>query len=131
MASPYTISTISDVPAATTVNLLTGLKGRVLSNGSRIQIAFNSELATDRISVLIGGENVLDNARITTVAGGGIMPVLPDDNIITTFGNPQDEIIINGFNPAGAASEIRAIVRVTEIDDVALAKAMAEADIVG
>lgn len=129
MASPYTISTLNDVPAATTENLLTGLKGRVLSAPSRVQIAFNSELVTDRISVLIGGENVLDNARVTTVAGGGIMPTLPDDNIVTTLGDAQDEIIINAFNSAGAASEIRAIVRVTEIDDVALLKAQAELDL--
>jgi len=129
MGSPYTIATLNDVPAATTENLLTGLRGRVLANPSRVQIALNSELATDRVSVLVGSDNVLDNGRVTTVAGGGIMPVLPDDNVITTFGNAQDEIIINGFNSAGAASEIRAIVRVTEIDDVALAKAMAEADI--
>jgi len=129
MAGPYTISTLNDVPAATTENLLTGLRGRVLAAPSRVQIALNSELATDRISVLVGSDNVLDNARVTTVAGGGIMPILPDDNIITTFGNAQDEIIINGFNSAGAASEIRAIVRVTEIDDVALQRAMAEVDI--
>ncbi len=129
MARPYTIATLNDVPAATTENLLTGLKGRVLSAPSRVQIAFNSELSTDRISVLIGSDSVLDNARVTTVAGGGIMPTLPDDNIVTTFGDTGDEMIINGFNSAGAASEIRAIVRVTEIDDVALANAMAAADI--
>jgi len=131
MARPYTISTLNDVPAATTENLLTGLKGRVLAAPSRVQIAFNSELATDRISVLLGSDSVLDNARVTTVAGGGIMPTLPDDNIVTSFGMTGDEIIINGFNSAGAASEIRAIVRVTEIDDVALANAMAAADISG
>jgi len=131
MAFPYTIPTLTDVAAATITNLLTGLKGRVLSAPSRVQIALNSELVTDRVSVLIGGENVLDNGRVTTVAGGGVMPTLPDDNIITTFGNTGDEIIINGSNSAGAASEIRAIVRVTEVDDVILAKVMAEADIAG
>jgi len=131
MANPYTIATLNDVAIASTENLLTGLKGRVLAAASRVQLAFNSELVTDRVSVIIGSDNVLDNARVTTVAGGGIMPILPDDNIVTTFGEAGDEIIVNGFNPAGAASEIRVIVRVTEIDDVILAKAMAEADIGG
>jgi len=129
MASPYTISTLNVVPIATSENLLTGLKGRVLAAPSRVQIAYNSELVTDRVSVLIGGENVLDNARVTTVAGSGIMPTLPDDNMTTTLGDTGDEIIINAFNPSAATSEIRVIVRVTEIDDVALLKAQAELDI--
>jgi len=131
MANPYTISTLNDVAIGATENLLTGLKGRVLAAPSRVQISFNSELVTDRVSVIIGSDNVLDNARVTTVAGAGIMPSIRDDTIVTTFGNAGDEIIINGFNPAGALSEIRAIVRVTELDDVILLKAMAEADISG
>ncbi len=129
MASPYTIPTITDVVAGATTNLLTGLFGRVLAFQSRVQIALNSELVTDRVSVLIGGETIMDNGRVTTVAGAGIMPSVRDDNLITTFGNGGDEIIINGFNSAGAASEVRAIVRVTEIDDVALLKAQAELDL--
>lgn len=129
MANPYTISTITDVAAGATTNLLTGLKGRVLAAPSRVQISFNSELVTDRISVIIGSDNVLDNARVTTVAGGGIMPSIRDDTIVTTFGNAGDEIIVNGFNSAGAASEVRAIVRVTEVDDVVLQNAMAMADV--
>ncbi len=54
MASPYTISTISDVPATSTVNLLTGLRGRVLSEAAMIEISLNREAVNTDVSVLVG-----------------------------------------------------------------------------
>ena len=131
MASPYTISTINDVAATSTENLLGNLKGRVLSAPSRVQIALNTEAVTQRVSVLIGGENVLDSARVTLQATVGVMPVLPDDNIINTLGDQGDEIIINATNSTAGALETRAIVRVTELDDAAVLRALAEIEAAG
>jgi len=129
MAKPYTMAQNVDVAATTLTNLLEGLRGRILSGPSLIQISLNREAVGVNVSVLVGGESVMNNGLVTVLATLGVMPSIRDDTIVTTFGDGLDEIIIDADNTTAGALEARVIVRVTEIDDVALAQAMGALDI--
>ncbi len=131
MPKPYTISVVVDVAATTVTNLLGSLRGRILSAPSLVQVSLNREAVGVNVSVLVGGESIMNNGLVTVLATLGVMPSIRDDTIITTFGDGQDEIIIDADNTTAGALETRAIVRVTEIDDVALAQALGALDIRG
>jgi len=124
MASPYTISRVQDVGIGATENIIQGLTGRTLVAPSRVQIALNRENVNVSFTVLVGAERVMldGGARVNPTAGD--LPILPDDLIIDTFGRGGDEIVINANNADAAASEARVIIKVTELDDVALQRAM-------
>lgn len=127
MAGPYTITAIFDIPLTDRVDdLLTGRRGRVVPEASLVEIALNVEDVDVTLGVTIGAIDALAaGSRVTLQATVGVMPIFPDDAIIRTFANAGDEIIISAVNAdAAAAAEVRAIVRVTPIDDVALMNAV-------
>jgi len=127
MASPYTIAPLVDVGIGATTNIMDGETGRTLVAPAQIQIALNRENVNVLYNVFIGSERVLVNGRTAVQAALGVMPILPDDNLITSFGQAGDEIVINAQNNDAVASEARAIVRVPEVDDVILQRAFAMA----
>jgi len=121
MAAPYTIIPVVDVPLTTTQNIMEGETGRVLENPSQIKIALNRETVAIFYDIFVGAKRVLVNGSAAVNATGGDIPILPDDIVVNTFGDAQDEIVINARNTDGAAArEARAVVQVTEVDDVAL-----------
>jgi len=123
MASPYTISRVQDVAANSEENIIEGQTGRTLVAPSRVQIYLNRESVDVTFTILVGSNRALlsGGAAINTTAGD--VPVLPDDGVVDTFGMPGDEIIVNANNQNVAAQEARAIIKVTEVDDNALALA--------
>lgn len=127
MAGPYTITQIFDIPLSDNIDdLLTGKRGRVLPEASLVEVALNVEDVDVSVGVLIGATDALSaGSRVTLQATVGVMPIFPDDAIIRTFGDAGDEIIISAVNAdAAAAREVRAVVRVTPIDDVMLMNAV-------
>lgn len=125
LASPYTMTAISDVPSSDSVkSLLAGERGRVLTEPALVQIAFNAEDVDITMGVTVGATEVLPaGSRVTLQATVGILPVLPDDVLVETFGNDGDEIVIGAANADAAASrEARVVVKVTAIEDVDLAR---------
>jgi len=124
MASPYTMINVTDVAIAGTASLLSEESGRTLAAPSRIQIYLNRESVDVSFTITVGGERILLNggARINTTAGD--IPTLPNDAIADTFGMAGMEIVIQAANVNAALQEARTIVRVTEVDDNALAQAM-------
>jgi len=126
MAAPYTVIPIVDVPLSETSNIMEGQTGRVLENPSRIRIALNRETVAITYDIFVGAKRVLVRGAAAVNATAGDVPILPDDVVIDTFGDAQDEIVINANNSDGAAArEARAIVQVTEVDDAALQAGMA------
>ncbi len=134
MAGPYTITAIFDIPLSDRVDdLLTGRRGRVVPEASLVEIALNVEDVDVTVGVTVGAIDALSaGSRVTLQAVVGTMPIFPDDAIIRTFANPGDEIIISGVNAdAAVAAEIRAVVRVTPVDDVALMNAVKAMQLAG
>jgi len=130
MAGPYTITAINDIPLSDNIDdLLTGKRGRVVAEPSLVEIALNVEDVDVTVGVLIGSTDALSaGSRVTLQATAGVMPIFPDDAIIRTFANAKDEIIISAVNAdAAAAREVRAVIRVTPIDDVMLMNAVKQA----
>jgi len=118
MARPYTLSQITAVPATdSTPNLLNGLQGEILPENAQVDIAMNAESVDITAQVTIGADNVYPTARVTLNAAAGVLPILPDDRIIRTFGNGGERIIIRGTNANAAPQELRVVVQITPIDD--------------
>lgn len=106
--SPYNIAGINDLAAGGVVNVLAGLEGRTLPENAMIAIFVNQELVTGSWQCTIGGTQVvIQGTPATVVAGGGLMPILPDDLLVLTAGERGDEIILNYTNGGGAAAEGR------------------------
>jgi len=124
MASPYTITNVTDVAANSTSSLIQGDSGRTLQAASRVQIYANREAVGLAYTVTIGSERIMLSGLTSINAVAGDIPTLPDDGIIDTFGMPGNEIIIEATNSTGAAIEGRVLLRITEVDDNALAMAM-------
>lgn len=127
MAGPYTITAVNDIPLSDRIDdLLTGRRGRVVAEASLVEIALNVEDVDVTVGVTIGAIDALSaGSRVTLQATIGVMPIFPDDAIIRTFADAKDEIIISAVNAdAAAAREVRAVVRVTPIDDVMLMNAV-------
>jgi len=125
MARPYTLSTIEDIPATNSVNnILNGLQGEILPENSQVDIALNGESVDVTAQVTIGADNVFPTGRVSLETTVGILPTLPDDRIIRTFGNGGERIILRGNNSNAAAQELRAVVQVTPIDDMVALQVM-------
>jgi len=126
MGSPYTLVAISDIPATDNVeDLFVGKRGRRLTDAALVEIAINGEDVDLTAGATVGTTEILSaGSRITLQATVGILPIFPDDVLISTFGNSGDEIIVSGVNAdAAVAAELRAVAQVTAISDVALRRA--------
>ncbi len=127
MASPYTITAISDIPLSDSVgDLFAEKRGRRLVEPALVEIALNAEDVDVTAGATVGATEVLSaGSRVTLQATVGILPVFPDDVLIQTFGNTGDEIIVSGVNAdAVAAAELRAVAKITAVSDVALRRAI-------
>ncbi len=127
MGRPYAMTVINDIALASTVqNVLAGLRGRTLQNRSMVEVFVNVEDVDVSLGITVGATEALPaGSRATLNATVGDMPSTRDDRVVRTFGNAGDEIVIQGVNgDAAAAAELRVIVWVTEVDDVALVNAM-------
>ena len=127
MGRPYSMTVINDVALSSTVqNVLAGLRGRTLQSASMVEVFMNAEDVDMSVGVTVGATEALPaGSRVTLNATVGDMPSTRDDRVVRTFGNRGDEIVIQAVNgDAAAAVEIRVIVWVTEVDDVALANAI-------
>lgn len=125
---PVSIAAIEDVPISGRIaNVFANLAGRVLTEPSIVLIALNRETVDVLVGVSIGGTEVLPaNSAVTVQATVGVMPVLPDDIIVTSGGQAADEIIISATNADGVAPrEVRAIAKIIPIEDQALLQAVA------
>lgn len=120
---PYTITAIEDIPSTeSNDNILLGKRGQTLTERAVVLIALNRETVDVTAGVTVGTTDVLSaGSAVTVQAVVGVLPVLPDDIIVTTMGDDKDEIIISGRNAdAAVARELRAIVKVIAIDDQTL-----------
>jgi len=127
MASPYTITAINDIAISGRVNdLFQGIRGRILTEPALVEIAYNAEDVDITVGTTLGPTEVLPaGSRVTLQATVGVLPILPDDVLVSSFGGATDEIIVSGVNAdAAAARELRAVARVTAITDVALRRAV-------
>jgi len=120
MASPYTLSAITDIALSDSVeNIFADQRGIQLAAASMVLIALNAESVDVTAGVNIGGEQALkDGSTVTVQATVGVLPILPDDQMVVTFGKQGNQITVSGRNADGAAArELRGIVRVFEMDD--------------
>lgn len=122
MARPYTITVINDIPATSTVqNLVEGRSGRVLDEPSRIRVYATRESVDVSMGFILGREEVLPAGSVTAISTViGSLPSRQDDLITETLGDTADEIIIQGVNANVAAQELRLIIDVISIDDLAI-----------
>jgi len=124
MASPYTITNVTDVAAGGTSSLIQGDSGRTLNAASRVQIYANREGADVTFTITIGSQRIGLRLASSINTTAGDIPTIPDDALADTFGAQGDEIVIEADNANAAAQEARVLIRITEIDDNALAMAM-------
>jgi hypothetical protein len=125
---PVSIAAIVDIPLSGRVaNVFANLAGRVLTEPSIVLIALNRESVDVLAGVSIGGTEVLPaNSAVTVQSTVGVMPVLPDDILVTSGGQAADEIIITGTNAdAAVPRELRAIAKIIPVEDQALLQAVA------
>ena len=129
MAAPYTLTAINDIPLSGSVeNVFADQRGIQLAGASMVLVAINAESVDVSAGVNIGGEQALkDGSGVTIQATVGVLPILPDDQLVVTFGQVGNQITLSGRNEdAAAARELRAIARIFEVDDFMLAKLMDE-----
>jgi len=124
VAAPRTITNITDVGIGATASLIQGEQGRTLMEPSRVRIYANQENVNVSFTITIGADQVASAAVAAIQAAAGVMPIVPDNLLVESFGDGGDEIVIRAQNTDAAASEARVMVQITPIDDVALLRAM-------
>jgi len=122
MARPVSLTKVEDIPLSeSNDDIILGVPGSVVSEPSLVQVALNGETTDVTAQVSIGGAQVLPQSNVTVQATAGILPITPDDILVTSFGNSSERITIRGTNKdAAAARELRAKVVVFPTSDIAL-----------
>jgi len=131
-AVPVAFTVVEDIPLSSSItDIAANIPGSKLAEESLIVIALNGETTDIRAQVSVGGNQVLPESPVSVQATSGVLPVTPDDNIITTFGKAGEDIVIRGTNlDAAAARELRAKVQVFPVKDLQLiAQALREGGI--
>lgn len=120
MGRPVAFTVVNDIAlSSTVVDIAANIPGADISEPSLVLIALNGETVDIRAQVSIGGAQVLPESRITVNATLGVLPLTPDDVLVTTLGDAGESITIKGTNlDAAAAREIRAKVLVFPMDDI-------------
>lgn len=122
MAVPVALTEVTDIPLSDSiVDVIANIPGAVLAEKSMVQIAINGETVDVRAQVSIGGQQVLPESRVTVQATVGVLPITPDDILVTSFGNANNQITVKGTNLDGAAArEIRIKVQTFPTSDIML-----------
>jgi len=122
MAIPVALTKVFDIPLSSSEdNIIKNVPGAVLAEDSLVQIALNGETTDVRGQISIGGNQVLPESNVTIQATDGVLPITPDDIIISTFGKAGQEITIRGTNlDAAAARELRCKIQTFPTSDLQL-----------
>jgi len=122
MGVPVAFTVVNDIPlSSTVVDIAANIPGAILAERSLVQVALNGETVDIRGQISVGSQQVLPESRVSVQATVGVLPVTPDDIIITTFGMRNNQITIKGTNLDGAAArEIRAKVQTFATSDIQL-----------
>jgi len=120
MARSYTISAIEDIAANGRASLIDGLRGRTLDEPSRVIIFATREAIDVLMTITIGGTEVLGGGLASIVAAVGTKPTVPDDIIVDSGGLRGEEIIVTGQNLTAGALELRVLIFVVPLSDVAM-----------
>jgi len=130
MARPKTLTQVSTVPAGEFVSLLEGIQGRFIVGPALVLIALNREAVGLNVEVTIGSEQVMPSGPTNVNATADELPSIRDDTIITSAGGVGEEIIIRAQNTTAGALQARAVVRIIEVDDLAIMQAMTQRGLV-
>jgi len=124
MGRPVTLTAVNDIALSSSVeNILSDIPGSTLADDSLVLIALNAEDVDVRAQVSIGGAQILPQSPVTLQATVGVLPIIPDDQMVVSFGRAGEEITIRGTNLDGAAArELRAVVNTIPTSDLALIK---------
>ncbi len=121
MAAPYQIAVVDDLAAtSTTENIILGRPGQTLNEDSRVQVYCTRESVDVTAGFSLGLQIIMPNgspANISTVAGS--LPSVQDDLWATGFGFAGDDIIIQGVNVNAALQELRVLLKIVAVDDLA------------
>ncbi len=120
MAPPYTITSITDIPATTTNrSVLLGEVGEQLDEPSRVKVYATRESVDVTMGISLGRQIALPVGSATNInAAVGTLPSRQDDLIFEGFGDTGDNITIQGQNVNAAAQELRLLIDVVAIDDL-------------
>ncbi len=119
---PESLTTVNDLPLSKVVeNIIADIPGSQVSEDSLVLIALNGETTDVQAQISIGGAQVLPQSNVTVQATAGVLPITPDDIIVTTFAKANEQITIKGTNlDAVAARELRAKVQIFGVKDIML-----------
>lgn len=84
---------------ATVTNVLAGKIAEFLSAPSRVGIYATASAVGLNVTVLIGGESILDDQE---VSAANRYPIIPDDFVVEGGGVPGDRIVVRLRNTTGA-----------------------------
>lgn len=119
---PESFTAVRDIPSSETVqNIVADIPGSQVSEDSVVLIALNGETTDISAQISIGGAQVLPDSNVTVQATSGVLPITPDDIIVTTMAKANEQITIRGTNvDSVAARELRAKVQVFGVLDIAI-----------
>ena len=122
----YSISGVSVIsPSGNVDNVIANKRGRTLNKLSVVNIFLTRSTVDILATVTVGGTDVFPAGPVNINTVDGSLPSTEDDDVITCLAFPNDEIIIQGTNADGAASqELRALVKVMPVDDMAIVAAL-------
>jgi len=131
MAVPIVLIDRVSVAANAEANVIVGRKGTTLVADSMIGIWLNRAAVGITFSMFVGAEGIMERAGAPVDALAGQTPSFQDDHVVDTFGKQGDLLVLNAINNTAGALEAGFILRITEIDDAVLVKAMQEAALSG
>jgi len=121
MAPPYSIAQVTDIPATTTdQNIILGRPGQTVDEDSEVIIYATRESVDVTFGITFGQQVVLpvgSPANISTVAGS--LPSVQDDEIARGLIPAGADIIVQAENVNAAAQEMRVLLKITALDDLA------------
>jgi len=121
MAAPYSIPQVTDIPPTTIdQNIILGRPGQTVDEDSQVIIYATRESVDVTMGVTLGQQVLVpvgSPTNINTVAGS--LPSVQDDELARGLAAAGNDIIIQGENVNAAAQELRVLVKVTALDDLA------------
>ena len=119
---PEAFSEVVDIALASVVqNIVADIPGSQVSEDSLVQIALNGETTDVQAQISIGGAQVFPQGNVTVQATAGVLPITPDDIVVTTLAKANEQITIKGTNlDAVAARELRTKVQIFGVKDITI-----------
>lgn len=120
MARPLSLAVIEDLAiGASGVDILRDFADAQLSEPSLVVVYENRESVDVTSQIKMGSEEVKPLGGSVVMATVGVIPILPDNKVVVTMGGKGERIQVLGTNANAAAQELRVVVMIFALSDIA------------